>query len=847
MWDFNRCRLVFCGAAAALLAQACGRILDVESGVAQGACVEDDDCAPNHSCLLLRCRPGCANDEQCGTGARCLRSLGDSGCVPAAAGCVDCPEGTTCAADTCRTECLTYSDCAGGQICDGSLCFSQASHEPSPPVAGPDSATSTLGEDCSPLGALACDGAGQKLRLLCTSLGWQPNGICGQTENCEQDSGTCAAILAECASANSAGRYCSEDTLMQCGPDSVTAEVVEDCAGRCVLVGSEAACASVECGDGKIQLGETCDDGNADDDDGCLSACVLPECGDGHTWSGHEACDDGNVDDSDACTTTCQLPTCGDGFVWSGNETCDDKNDEDTDDCRSTCELPRCGDRVVWTGHEACDDANDDDTDDCTTQCETPMCGDGFTWFGHEPCDDGDGDDRNDCLPGCKLPSCGDGALWRGREACDDWNLAPGDGCSETCSWEPVDIDTGGFFTCALGANGRVKCWGQNQYGQLGVPTLWKPEGDTPDEMGDALTSAELGPGLTARALTLGGAHACVLLDDGAIKCWGSNGAGQLGLGDTEDRGGLPGQMGSALPTLNLGTGRLALAVTAGFQHTCALLDDGSVKCWGWNLGGQLGLGDTLTRGTAAGEMGDALPTVELGTGRSAKLITAGHQHTCALLDDDSLKCWGWGILGLEDQEPRGDGPGEMGDALPTVKLGSNRFATAVVAGDGHTCALLDDLSVKCWGQGGNIGQPFSRGQATGQMGDNLPALDLGPGRSALAISAAASHTCAVLDDRTVKCWGRNGSGQLGLGDQEDRGDFPGEMGDALPAVDLGSGQAVRTVATGTAHSCAVLDNNRVKCWGLNDHGQLGLGSNVSRGLAPGQMGDALPVLDLRF
>jgi alpha-tubulin suppressor-like RCC1 family protein len=110
--------------------------------------------------------------------------------------------------------------------------------------------------------------------------------------------------------------------------------------------------------------------------------------------------------------------------------------------------------------------------------------------------------------------------------------------------------------------------------------------------------------------------------------------------------------------------------IAAGLQYACALLDNGQVKCWG--TGGPLGLGDTNKRGDGPGEMGDALPFVDLGNGRSARVIAAGGA-SCALLDNDQVKCWGdnyFGELGLGDTNNRGDGPGEMGDALPPVDLG---------------------------------------------------------------------------------------------------------------------------------------------------------------------------------
>ncbi|MCB1016445.1 MAG: hypothetical protein KDB10_15255, partial [Acidimicrobiales bacterium] len=237
------------------------------------------------------------------------------------------------------------------------------------------------------------------------------------------------------------------------------------------------------------------------------------------------------------------------------------------------------------------------------------------------------------------------------------------------------------------------------------------------------------------------------------------------------------------------------------------------------------------------GEMGDALPAVPLG--RPAVAITAGLLHTCALLDDGRVSCWGYG-----------GASGGVG-AFGTVPLGTSRTAIALSAGGGHTCALLDDHTVKCWGANGDgqlgLGDLAPRGaSSSADMGDNLPPVDLGVGRTALGVSAGASSTCALLDDHTVKCWGANGFGQLGQGGTARLGDEPGELGDDLPPVALGTGRTALSVTSGERHTCAVRDDRGLRCWGANPHGELGIGRGVERvGDDPGEMGDALPPVDV--
>ncbi|MFM8266141.1 MAG: RCC1 domain-containing protein, partial [Acidimicrobiia bacterium] len=346
------------------------------------------------------------------------------------------------------------------------------------------------------------------------------------------------------------------------------------------------------------------------------------------------------------------------------------------------------------------------------------------------------------------------------------------------------------------------------------------------DSSGASATHADGSPtqiSALARYLDAGDAHTCVVLGDATLRCFGANTSGQIGSGGTVALGDSAGEMGDALPAVNLGVGRTVRAVAAGNLHTCVLLDDSSVKCFGEGDNGRLGTGATADIGRSAATMGDALAAVNLGAGRTASAIAAGAAHTCVLLDDWSVKCWGAnddGQLGIGDTDARGDAAGEMGDALPAVSLGlaAGVRVTAIAAGDAHTCVLASNGSVKCWGSGANgrlgSGDENSRGDEPGEMGLSLASIDLGAGRSGKAISAGASHTCVIRDTNDVVCWGVGATGRLGSGAEDDIGNDAGEMGSALVAVPLGSGRTAVAISAGASHTCAVLDNASPKCWG---------------------------------
>lgn len=406
-----------------------------------------------------------------------------------------------------------------------------------------------------------------------------------------------------------------------------------------------------------------------------------------------------------------------------------------------------------------------------------------------------------------------------------------------------IQIAGGPRHSCARLLDGRVKCWGENG-GWLGMGDNLA-RGGKPGDMGAALPVVDLGLDVVVDAVVTKDLSVCALLHSGTVKCWGNNSMGELGQGDVEPRGGTPETMGEHLAAIDLGKHGRVVEVVLGGNHVCALMEDAGVYCWGGNSYGELGAGNLLTRGDEPGEMGQSLQPFAFGTGRHALQITAGLHHSCALLDDYSVKCWGQnnlGQLGAGDMLQRGDEPGEMGDALPKVNLGNGQRARAVFAGQEFTCAILEDRRVKCWGdnQSGQLGNGDyeARGDDVERMGDALPFTELGAGFAARSMALGSYHACAISTNGAVKCWGANGDGQLGLGSTENHGVPAESMGNGLQPVDFGAARRAVTIASGSEHCCANMEDGAVFCWGRNSSGQLGLGDLESRGAFPSQLGD---------
>ena len=344
--------------------------------------------------------------------------------------------------------------------------------------------------------------------------------------------------------------------------------------------------------------------------------------------------------------------------------------------------------------------------------------------------------------------------------------------------------------SCAILESGKVKCWGDNNSGALGQEHR-RSIGDNGGEMGDNLIYTDLGTNRTAKILGSGFGFSCAILDNNKVKCWGGNGSGQLGAEDTKFRGDEAGEMGDQLPYVKLGLERTAKDIAVGVNHACVLLDNSKVKCWGTNGSGELGQGHTNSIGDEEDEMEDLNP-IDLGDNRTAKRIAAGGNHSCAIMDNNDLICWGsnggnrLGIDLADDKVSVGGTSGEMGNNLKATHLVS-QDAIQLNAGVNSNCVIRKNGTLYCWGSNDygqlGLGHTNAKGNATTRSED--VDVDLGSQRKAKIVDINSKYACAFLDNNGVKCWGRNRYGQLGQGHTRSLGDGANEMGDNLPEVDL--------------------------------------------------------------
>jgi alpha-tubulin suppressor-like RCC1 family protein len=347
----------------------------------------------------------------------------------------------------------------------------------------------------------------------------------------------------------------------------------------------------------------------------------------------------------------------------------------------------------------------------------------------------------------------------------------------ETCVPPPpacavLGVAAGANFSCAWSNTGKVSCWGDNGNGQLG----------------DGTTVSRSKPARIALSnvveVAAGAVHACARHDDGAVSCWGDNSVQQLGVAD--------GNAGNRSMPLKLRTIENVRGLAAGGRHTCALRGDGSLWCWGRNNLGQIGDGGTINRDR---------PTRVMSRTNDIKQVAAGDTHTCALIGDGTLACWG-GIRTL------GLAPGLLPAQTLPASIDGLPPSSRLVAGDTHTCALADG-GVYCFGL-----------SDLGQAGERVAGRTVGPTRitgmdGATDLDAGSTHTCAVVPE-AARCWGGGSFGQLGV-----------------PRIDSGASVKPspaapwKQIAAGLRHTCALTAVGEVFCWGRAGEGQLGDGAPV--------------------
>jgi len=340
------------------------------------------------------------------------------------------------------------------------------------------------------------------------------------------------------------------------------------------------------------------------------------------------------------------------------------------------------------------------------------------------------------------------------------------------------DLAVGTFHSCAVLSDGTVRCWGSNGQGQLGDGTTT-----------DSPTPVSVVGITTARHIAAGNAHTCAILADTTVRCWGRNVGGQLGNGTTTD---------SSLPVTVTGLGGVDV-ISLGDLHSCALsLTSGEVRCWGDNSSGQLGDGTTTSRSTPVAVSGIT----------TAIDVSAGNEHTCAVLSDGAARCWGRNFFGQLGNGASGAGSNSATPVAVSGITGASRIAAAASS----TCAVVTGGAVSCWGQ-----------NSFGQLGDGTTTSSLAPVAvsgltGATSITAGNAHTCVIVSG-TIRCWGFNSFGQLGDGTTTSRSE----------PVAVGGLTGIAVLSAGGNSTCATNANGDARwCWGNGGNGQLGDGGTTS-------------------
>lgn len=369
------------------------------------------------------------------------------------------------------------------------------------------------------------------------------------------------------------------------------------------------------------------------------------------------------------------------------------------------------------------------------------------------------------------------------------------------CELYIKQVTSGGTHTCTLFSNNTVKCWGGNTFGQLGRNLVGEDFTSTPG----LVTGLSIAPGESIVAISSGRYHNCVLISDNTVQCWGNNGNFQLGRDTGEDSfSRIPAEVdGLDLPAeVNI------VSLTTGFYISCAVLSNSTIQCWGDSVDGMLGRdGSTYTPGYVEG-----LPPADNGTIVQA---ATGYGHSCILLSDGTVECWGLnsrGQLNRDSLYATWELTTVNGISPESFDIGD--FTLAV--GGSHNCVLFSNNTVQCWGSNtsGQLGWDTVEDQSYEPGG--VVGLALDAGVSIVSLSIEASHSCALLSDGSAQCWGRNNEGQLGRNTGDEWTHLPPGKVTGLDGV------RIMNLSLGNQYTCAVVTDGTVWCWGDNKKGQLG-------------------------
>lgn len=746
------------------------------------------------------CNIACGETEVCEEGA----------CV--------CPDGT----ESCDEECVdTQNDasncggcgiaCGNGQICQEGACVCPEGTE----LCGDECVD--IQSDARHCGGCdqACDVGANVSEVSCVEGGCQIQCAAGFGDCDEDPENGCESELDQPSDCGGCGIVCRDDQVCTEG-GCACPEGLEDCDGTCIDTSEDPE----NCG----ACGFSCGDRENSEEGSCVEGSCVLTCSEGFgdcdedTENGCEATIVDNPEHCGACGITCRsdqvclgdLCACPDEQLECDGLCVDTMSDPNhcggcNQVCDGACAEGNCCEPGLAACGALCVDLDSDSENcgacgnDCSelpnvsaASCESGACGDIVCLEGYEDCND-------DVTDGCEvhldsdIENCG---------ACGNDACAIGCDGSGACA-TVVSFSARYDHGCAiLSGDGSVKCWGNNRNGQIGNGLSGTGTRSlTPEYVLDP--SNPIGRLTGATQVVTGFGHSCVVTTDQTVKCWGQladpttgaiyNATEPVDIQDPSDPSGLLSDV------VQLASGR---------NFLCALLSDGSVKCWG-----------AVPDGNALPALQPLPEPVLISTNpdvplTNAQQVAAGNMHACILHTDSSVSCWGTngdGQLGKGDTNPSAL-PVAVGDTTPL-----NGIAELALSQD-HSCARDTDGDVYCWGKNDHyqVGGESPNPTTLPEQVENLS--------GAVQISAGLfNHTCARLDDGTAKCWGRNTNAKLGNGKSSDE-DLAEFVLDDTGTQNLGG---IEHIEAGNAHSCALLQTGQIVCWGRNNNGQIGDGSQT--------------------